>query len=274
MPSHAEFFRVADILKGERLNTICRSARCPNIGHCWERRTATFLILGTTCTRTCGFCAVAKGVPALPEPDEPERVAEAARSLGLRYVVVTSVTRDDLADGGAAHFARTIRAVREANPAAKVEALVPDFGGDAGALDVVLEAGPDILNHNLETVEALYPRIGRPLGNYRRSLGVLAAAAAAGARTKSGLMLGLGEGPDDVDRSLADLRRAGCGLLTLGQYLQPSAANPPVSRYYPPREFDALRERALAMGFLEVAAGPLVRSSFEADRLYEAALER
>jgi lipoic acid synthetase len=212
-------------------------------------------------------------VPAAPEADEPERVAEAVRSLGLRYVVVTSVTRDDLPDGGAAHFARTIRAIREASPAVRVEALVPDFGGDAKALDVVLEAGPDVLNHNVETVEALYPKIGRPPGNYRRSLGVLTAAAAMGARTKSGLMLGLGEGPDDILEALADLRRAGCGLLTLGQYLQPTTANPPVARYYPPGEFDALREEALAMGFLEVAAGPLVRSSFEADRLCEAIRE-
>ncbi len=217
---------------------------------------------------------MAKGVPAGPELDEPERVAEAARVLGLRYVVLTSVTRDDLPDGGAGHFARTIRAVREASPGTRVEALIPDFGGDPAALETVLEAGPDVLNHNLETVEVLYPKIRRPRENYRRSLGVLAAAAARGARTKSGLMLGLGESAEDVGGALADLRRAGCGLLTLGQYLRPSADNPPVDRYYPPAEFDALRERALAMGFLEVAAGPLVRSSYEADRLFETARER
>ena len=217
---------------------------------------------------------MAKGLPAAPEPDEPERVAEAASALGLRYVVLTSVTRDDLPDGGAGHFARTIRAVREASPGTRVEALIPDFAGDPAALETVLEAGPDVLNHNLETVEALYPKIRRPRQNYRRSLGVLAAAAARGARTKSGLMLGLGESAEEVEGALADLRRAGCGLLTLGQYLRPSAANPPVERYYPPAEFDALRERALAMGFLEAAAGPLVRSSYEADRLFETARER
>jgi lipoic acid synthetase len=274
LPSRGEFFRVSEVLGGQRLNTICRSARCPNIGHCWERRTATFLILGETCTRNCGFCAVAKGVPAAPEPDEPERVAEASRALGLKYVVVTSVARDDLPDGGAGQFARTIRAIRAANPGAKVEALIPDFGGDPEALGVVLDAGPDILNHNLETTEALYPKIRRPRENYRRSLGVLAAAAAGGARTKSGLMLGLGESPEGIAQAFADLRRAGCGLLTLGQYLRPSAASPPVERYYPPAEFDVLREMALKLGFLEVAAGPLVRSSFEADRLYEAIRER
>ena len=217
---------------------------------------------------------MAKGVPAAPEPDEPQRVAEAARALGLRYVVLTSVTRDDLPDGGAGHFARTVRAVRAASPGTKVEALIPDFGGDPAALETVLEAGPDVLNHNLETVEALYPKIRRPRENYRRSLGLLAAAAARGARTKSGLMLGLGEGAEEVEGALADLRRAGCAFLTLGQYLQPSAANPPVARYVPPDEFEALRGRALAMGFLDVAAGPLVRSSYEADRLFETARER
>ena len=217
---------------------------------------------------------MAKGVPAAPEPDEPERVAEAARALGLKYAVVTSVTRDDLPDGGAGHFARTVRAIRRANPGIRVEVLIPDFGGDPKALDIVLEAGPDILGHNLETVEELYPKIGRPRRNYQRSLGVLAAAAAAGAPTKSGLMLGLGESSEGVNRALADLRTAGCRLLTLGQYLRPSATHTPVERYYPPAEFDALREKALGWGFSEVAAGPLVRSSFEADRLYDAVQER
>jgi lipoic acid synthetase len=217
---------------------------------------------------------VAKGVPATPAPDEPDRVAEAARALGLQYVVITSVTRDDLPDGGAAHFARTIRAVKEASPGAKVEALVPDFGGDEKALGVVLGAGPDVLNHNLETVEALYPKIRRPLENYRRSLRLLAAAKERGARTKSGLMIGLGEDEEDIAGALADLREARCDLLTLGQYLQPGSANPPVEKYYAPAEFEALHQKALEMGFREVAAGPLVRSSFEADRLYEAAQSR
>jgi lipoic acid synthetase len=261
-------------LKSKHIHTICRSARCPNIGHCWERKTATFLILGDICTRACGFCAVAKGVPEPLDPGEPDRVADAARSLGLKYAVITSVTRDDLPDGGSGHFARTIRAVKAAGPGTKVEALIPDFGGDETALDTVLEPRPEVLNHNLETVEALYPAIGRAAASYGRSLGVLAAARRKGARTKSGLMLGLGEGPDEVLRAFADLRRAGCDLLTLGQYLQPTAANPPVARYYPPGEFEALRQKALEMGFLEVAAGPLVRSSFEADRLYDTLRER
>ena len=274
LPSHGEFFRVSEILKSKHIHTICRSARCPNIGHCWERKTATFLILGDICTRACGFCAVAKGVPEPLDPGEPDRVADAALSLGLKYAVITSVTRDDLPDGGAGHFARTIRAVKAAGPGTKVEALIPDFGGDETALDTVLEARPDVLNHNLETVEALYPAIGRTAASYRRSLGVLATARRKGARTKSGLMLGLGEGPDEILQAFADLRRAGCDLLTLGQYLQPTAANPPVARYYPPGEFEAFREKALGLGFLEVAAGPLVRSSFEADRLYETLRER
>lgn len=201
-------------------------------------------------------------------------MAEAACSLGLKYVVITSVTRDDLPDGGAAYFSKTIRAVREASPGTRVEALIPDFGGDENALETVLEAGPDVLNHNLETVESLYPKIRRPKENYRRSLGVLAAAKKNGARTKSGLMVGLGEEPADIFQAFADLRRAGCDLLTLGQYLQPSAANPPVEKYYAPGEFEELRGTALELGFPEVVAGPLVRSSFEAGRLFETLWER
>ena len=274
MPSHADYFRVSELVESSHLHTICRSARCPNIGHCWERKTATFLILGDTCTRNCGFCAVAKGVPAPPDDGEPARVAEAARALGLRYVVITSVTRDDLPDGGADHFARTIRAIREASPGTKVEALVPDFGGVEASLGIVLTAEPDVLNHNLETTESLYPKIRRPRQNYRRSLALLETAGKRGARTKSGLMIGLGETEADILRAFADLRAAGCGLLTLGQYLQPGAAHPPVEKYYAPGEFDAFRAKALEMGFEEVAAGPLVRSSFEADRLYETAHER
>jgi lipoic acid synthetase len=201
-------------------------------------------------------------------------VAEAALSLGLKYAVITSVTRDDLADGGAGHFSRTILAIRKASPGTKVEALIPDFGGDERSLETVLEAGPDILNHNLETVESLYPKIRRPKENYRRSLGVLETAKKRGARTKSGLMIGLGEGPADILQALADLRRAGCDLLTLGQYLQPSAAHPAVERYYTPAEFEAFRTTALGLGFVEAASGPLVRSSFEAERLYETIQER
>jgi lipoyl synthase len=274
LPSEGEFFRVSDLVRSKGLHTICRSARCPNIGHCWERKTATFLILGDTCTRDCAFCAVAKGRPSPPDEGEPERVAEGVAGLGLRYAVITSVTRDDLPDGGAGHFARTIRAIRRSRPETRVEALIPDFGGDEAALETVLAAGPDILNHNLETVEDLYPKIRRPAEAYRRSLGVLAAAKRKGARTKSGLMIGLGEGPETITRTLADLRRAGCDLLTVGQYLRPTTAHPAVERYYTPGEFTALREEALRLGFEEVVSGPLVRSSYEAERLYETVMER
>ena len=262
---------MAEILKAGRLHTICQSARCPNIGECWERRTATFLILGDTCTRDCGFCAVTKGTPLPPDPEEPARVAEAVAALGLAYAVVTSVTRDDLPDGGAAHFAAVIRAVRTKSAGTRVEALIPDFGGDAAALETVLAARPEVLNHNLETTESLYPAIRRPRENYRRSLGVLAAAKARGALTKSGLMIGLGEGEADILRTFDDLRQTGCDLLTVGQYLQPTAAHPPVAKYYTPGEFADLEAAARRAGFREVVSGPLVRSSYQAGRLYETA---
>jgi lipoic acid synthetase len=274
LPSDPSFFHVSEVLKAHRLHTICRSARCPNIGECWSNRTAAFLILGDICTRACDFCAVAKGRPSAPDEADPGRVASVVCSLGLKYAVITSVTRDDLADGGASIFARTIRAVREESPQTKIEVLVPDFDGSIEALDVVLEAGPDILNHNLETTESLYPLIRRPAGNYRRSLELLAAAKRRKALTKSGLMIGLGERQEDVLQTLSDLRRAGCDLLTIGQYLQPSQANAPVEKYYSPREFDEIRAIALDFGFADVVAGPLVRSSFHADKLYASAKGR
>jgi lipoic acid synthetase len=266
-PTGRSFFVVADILERHGLDTICRSARCPNASECWSEGTATFLILGTTCTRTCAFCAVPKGTPAPPRADEPGALAAAVREMGLRYVVITSVTRDDLADGGAGAFAAAVRAVKAAEPEIRVEVLVPDFGGDARALGAVLESGPDILNHNIETPEALYPRIGRPAAHYRRSLAVLRRAKALGATTKSGLMIGLGETRDEIAAALADLREAGCDLLTVGQYLQPSRDALPVSRYYEPAEFDAIAGLGRSLGFREVAAGPLVRSSYHAQRL-------
>ena len=210
-----------------------------------------------------------KGTPLPPDPEEPVRVAEAVASLGLAYAVVTSVTRDDLPDGGAAHFAAVIGAIRAKSPATRIESLIPDFKGDTAALEAVLAARPDVLNHNLETTESLYPAIRRPRENYRRSLGVLAAAKARGALTKSGLMIGLGESEADILRTLADLRQAGCDLLTVGQYLQPTASHPPVAKYYTPDEFAALATAARRSGFLEVVSGPLVRSSYEAGRLYE-----
>mgnify|MGYP001044563149 FL=1 len=214
---------------------------------------------------------MAKGRPLPPDPGEPARVAEAVAALGLAHAVVTSVTRDDLPDGGAAHFAAVVRAIRAGSPATRVETLVPDFGGDPAALGAVLDAGPDVLNHNLETTESLYPAIRRPRGSYARSLGVLEAARRRGFLTKSGLMVGLGESGDDLRRTFADLRRAGCDLLTVGQYLRPTAAHHPVARYYEPREFDALAAEARRIGFAGVACGPLVRSSYDAGRLYDAA---
>ncbi len=268
-PSQDDYFSVSALLRKHGLNTICRSAQCPNRAECWTERTATFLILGDVCTRNCAFCAVAKGAPAPPEPDEPGRVAEASASLGLRYVVVTSVTRDDLPDGGASHFARVIRSLRSRIPGVKVETLVPDFAGDETSLQIVLDAAPDVLAHNVETVEAFYPRIGRPAAGYRRSLDVLRRAAARGpALVKSGLMIGLGETPADLSRTMADLRSAGCALLTIGQYLRPSKLHAPVARYWTPAEFESLRREALTLGFTGVESGPLVRSSFHAAHLH------
>jgi lipoic acid synthetase len=268
LPAQGSFFEVSSLLKKNHLHTICESARCPNIAECWSARTATFLILGDTCTRDCGFCAVKKGTPANPSETEPAQVAEAVGSLGLDYAVVTSVTRDDLPDGGASAFARTIRAIRERRPQARVEVLIPDFQGKKEALEAVVASRPDVLNHNLETTEPGYPRINRPGGNYWRSLGVLETAKKLGALTKSGLMVGLGESGSEIEQTLSDLRNAGCELLTIGQYLQPGRANPPVSLYYTPEEFEEMRSRALALGFRDVAAGPLVRSSYRAHQLF------
>ncbi len=273
LPTHGNFFRVGDILKKNRLHTICQSAKCPNISECWSARTATFLILGETCTRSCGFCAVKKVKPDWPSEDEPTKVAEAVRTLGLEYAVITSVTRDDLPDGGASVFAETIRAVKAIKPGIKAEVLIPDFKGDENALASVLKARPDVLNHNLETTESLYPQINRPRENYSRSLAVLRRAKELGALTKSGLMLGLGEDETEVNRTLADLRDAGCELLTIGQYLRPSMDQVPVMKYYSPREFKNFEDRARELGFADVAAGPLVRSSYQAQRMFQGAFK-
>lgn len=226
------------------------------------------MILGDVCTRTCGFCAVSKGSPAAPDPDEPASTAAAVYSLGLRYAVITSVTRDDLHDGGSGHFAAVIRAVRKICPGTRIEALIPDFGGDAEALETVLAARPDTLNHNLETSESLYPAIRRPREHYRKSLGVLAAAGKRGFLVKSGLMVGLGESEADILRTFSDLRSAGCDLMTIGQYLRPTRDHVPVARYYTPGEFAGLRTIALEFGFRNVASGPLVRSSYSAENLF------
>ncbi|GFK95029.1 Lipoyl synthase [Fundidesulfovibrio magnetotacticus] len=246
------------------LRTVCRQARCPNMFECFGRGVATFLILGGACTRSCGFCNVAHGVPEPPEPDEPLRVAQAAARLGLKHVVITSVTRDDLPDGGAIQFAACVRAVREALPGATVEVLVPDFQGSREALQMVLDAGPDVVNHNLETVPELYSLV-RPQARYEQSLELLERVAKSGrASAKSGLMLGLGESPGQVERTLADLATAGCRMVTVGQYLRPGRRNLPVVRYVPPEEFEDVARMGRAQGIPVMYCGPLVRSSHNA----------
>jgi len=262
--------KVRALLRTERLHTVCQEARCPNHWECFSQKTATFLILGDQCTRRCRFCAVGHGRPAPPDPHEPERIARAVCALGLRYVVVTSVTRDDLPDGGASVFAHTIRAVRTAEPRAHVEVLIPDFQGLASSLETVLEAGPDVVNHNVETVPRLYERV-RPGADYRRSLTLLRSVSdrAPQIPIKSGIMLGLGETDDEIRQTLEDLLASGCTMLTLGQYLRPAPHLLPVARYVPPEEFDAWREKALALGFRRVASGPWVRSSYHARELYQ-----
>ncbi|RMH16740.1 MAG: lipoyl synthase [Acidobacteria bacterium] len=261
---------VKGLVRRLRLNTVCQEARCPNIYECWgEHGTATFMILGDVCTRRCGFCAVATGKPAPPDADEPAHVAEAVATMGLRHAVITSVDRDDLADGGAGHWAAVIRAIRRRNPATGVEVLTPDFRGVPDALDVVLAAGPAIFSHNLETVPRLYRR-ARPGSRYERSLALLAEAARrrdAGAYdgvVKTGLMVGLGETADELHATLRQIRDAGVEVLTIGQYLQPSRQHLPVARFVPPEEFDAYRREALRLGFRHCQAGPLVRSSYHA----------
>ena len=271
-PGGPQYMRLQALMREQRLHTVCEEARCPNIGECWEERTATFMILGEVCTRRCGFCAVSHGRPTWEDWGEPDRVGETVARLGLAHVVVTSVNRDDLADGGAGSFARTIAAIRRAAPDCRVEVLIPDFQGVTSSLDTVLAARPDVLNHNIETVPRLYREV-RPGSRYERSLALFEAAGRHPTRplTKSGMMLGLGETLDEVRATMADLRAAGVQLLTLGQYLRPSPRHLPVARYVPPAEFDALAAAGAALGFRHVEAGPLVRSSYHAKRQTEAA---
>jgi lipoyl synthase len=256
-------------LRRRGLHTVCESARCPNIHECFSRGAATFMILGDRCTRACGFCAVPKGRPPL-DPNEPENVARMAAEMKLRYVVITSVNRDDLPDGGSRHFAETIRAVRRALPEAHVEVLTPDFRGDLAAVERVLLAEPHVFNHNVETVPRLYRRV-RPQADYRQSLRVLEFARERGALTKSGFMVGLGETAEEVHELLRDLRRAATQIVTIGQYLQPTRRNLPVAAYIEPREFEAYRDYGLSLGFNMVFSGPLVRSSYMADLIHEEA---
>jgi lipoic acid synthetase len=266
VPSPQATDRITQLLEHLRLDTVCQEANCPNIGECFARGTSTFMILGTVCTRACRYCAVAKGLPGALDPDEPEHVAQAVAALGLRHAVVTSVTRDDLADGGAAQFVRTIEAIRRRCPPVSVEVLVPDFAGSEPALGQVCQARPDVFNHNIETVRRLFPEV-RPRAHYDRSLRILAQAADRGLATKSGLMLGLGETDDEILETLTDLRRVGCRYLTLGQYLAPSKNHAPIDRYVAPDDFESWARKARVLGFVGVASGPLVRSSYRAEAM-------
>lgn len=263
LASGEEYARVKDLVTGHRLHTVCEEARCPNMGECWNAGTATFMILGDVCTRSCGFCAVKTGRPEFLDTEEPARVADAIRTMGVRHAVITSVNRDELGDGGAAIFAETIRLAREAKPGLTVEVLIPDFRGDEAALRIVVDARPDILNHNTETVPRLYPAV-RPQAKYVRSLALLERGKQWGMTTKSGLMLGLGETTEEILEVMSDLRAVACDILTLGQYLQPGREYLPVHRYVHPDEFRMLKERGISMGFRHVEAGPLVRSSYHA----------
>jgi lipoic acid synthetase len=295
IPSGETYQDVRRLLHGLSLHTVCEEAHCPNVGECWDQRTATVMILGDVCTRACGFCAVKTGKPLLHDLDEPRRVAEAIRGLGLEHVVITSVARDDLDDGGAGIFAETIRRLRVACPGMGVEVLIPDFNGEEAPLRTVMAAGPDILNHNVETVARLQKPV-RKRARYDRSLGVLerakayareyAAAGAAGAagaygavrvavHTKSSIMVGLGETRPELHQTFVDLRAVDCDILTIGQYLRPSLEHLPVERYYHPDEFAEMREEALALGFRHVESGPLVRSSYHArDQVPDAEAKR
>ena len=265
-PGSEGYLRLKRLIKGQRLHTVCESAHCPNIGECWGHGTATFMILGDVCTRSCGFCAVATGRPEHVDEEEPERVAEAISQLGLKHAVITSVNRDELADGGARIFAATIRHIRQRCPETSIEVLVPDFQGDWQALKTVMEAGPDILNHNIETVPRLYP-IMRPQATHERSLDLLRRAAQLSpAPTKSGMMLGAGEQRQEVELTLRQLADVGCAILTLGQYLSPSSEHVPIDRFLHPDEFRELGDFARDLGFKHVESGPMVRSSYHAEQ--------
>jgi lipoic acid synthetase len=270
-PGSPEFLRLKSLMRDLHLHTVCEDARCPNIGECWNHGTATFMILGDVCTRACAYCAVAHGRPGTVDTGEPARVADAIHILNLSYVVVTSVDRDDLPDGGAAIFAATIRETRARLPQCRIEVLIPDFQGDDQALRTVLEARPDVLNHNTETVPRLY-KMARSGGRYARTLELLERSRryAPDIPTKTGLMVGLGEEHDELVRTFEDLRDVGCGILTIGQYLRPSERHAPMSRYYHPDEFRELKQIALDLGFVHVESGPLVRSSYHAHETADA----
>jgi lipoic acid synthetase len=267
LPSGPQVEQLRALMRSKELHTVCEEAHCPNMAECWGAGTATFMILGDTCTRSCGFCAVKSGRPTELDLDEPARVGDAVARMSLQHAVVTSVNRDELADGGAAIFAETIREIRRRSPGTTIEVLIPDFRGVVEALDVVLEARPEILNHNTETVPRLYPRV-RPQAVYERSLEVLrhTKRSAPELVCKSGIMVGLGETRDEVLATMRDIREQGTDILTIGQYLRPSAQHLPIERYWSPEEFDGLRDAGMAMGYRHVESGPLVRSSYHAER--------
>src|SRR5215475_6616660 len=271
-PGGPNYLRLKRLMRDASLHSVCEEAHCPNIGECWEDATATFMILGDVCTRNCGYCAIAHGKPVWEDREEPERIGRAVGDLGLEYVVITSVNRDDLADGGAAHWAATVRAVRRHAPRCRTEVLIPDFQGSSASLETVIAAGPDVLNHNTETVPRLY-KLARHGGRYERTLGLFrhARGVAPALPTKSGIILGLGETRDELIATMRDLRGVGVEILTLGQYLRPSAKHLPVEKYYHPDEFAELAAIGHELGFAHVESGPLVRSSYHAKRQSESA---
>ena len=274
-PGGPNYMRLKDRLREWNLHSVCEEAHCPNIGECWEEATATFMILGDVCTRHCGYCAVSHGKPVWEDREEPERIGRAVADLGLEYVVITSVNRDDLADGGAAHWAATVRAVRRQAPRCRVEVLIPDFQGSIASLETVIAAGPNVLNHNTETVPRLY-KLARHGGRYERTLGLFrhARAMAPAVPRKSGIMVGLGETRDELVATMRDLRGVDVEILTLGQYLRPSAQHLPVEKYYHPDEFAELAVMGRELGFRHVESGPLVRSSYHAKRQSDSASDR
>ncbi len=271
-PGGPNYLRLRSLLRAEALNTVCEEAHCPNIGECWDLGTATFMILGDICTRACTYCAVTSGRPLPVDPAEPIRLASSVERMGLRYAVITSVDRDDLPDAGASMFAECIRQIRKRVPGCRIEVLIPDFGGMRESLKAVMDAGPDTLNHNIETVRRVFPRV-RARGDYDLSLELIARAGAMRPEvpTKSGMMVGLGETYSEVIETMRDLRSVDCNLLTIGQYLRPSQKHAPMTRWWTPQEFDELREEGLSMGFRHVASGPLVRSSYHAGEQHAAA---
>lgn len=268
LPGGNNYVKVKELVRNGDLHTVCESAHCPNIGECWSRFTATFMIMGEICTRNCGFCAVKHGKVRPLDAEEPKKIAKAVRQLELKYAVITSVTRDDLPDGGAHHFAQTIKAIVDMNPGCKVEVLIPDFKGGKEELYIVLDAQPDVLNHNIETVPRLYEKV-RPQAQYNQSIELLRRAYDFGAKTKSGLMLGLGETIDEVKQVMIELNGVGCKMLTIGQYLQPTKNHLAVDRYISPDEFRDLKHYGIKLGFVHIEAGPLVRSSYHADMQFQ-----